>query len=185
MAGQITTNCLDPRGCCCRKVRTKRTKRTKSSVWVASTPKRDDLSAYELSMANVPSSGVRAIRPGIASGCVRRCGVSKLSKLLNQEDALSVPCLRGDLRTGVILHFDVTLSFGITEPSCWQALMLFPVVGGRCTGRSNRCKAKQGRRGKTALKFVAYYHSNTVFWTCREVKRIYLVTMAVRCFFAA
>ena len=27
----------------------------------------------------------------------------------------------------------------------------FPVVGGRCTGRARRCKAKQGRRGKTAL----------------------------------
>jgi hypothetical protein len=26
----------------------------------------------------------------------------------------------------------------------------FPVVGGRCTGRARRCKAKQGRRGKTA-----------------------------------
>jgi hypothetical protein len=28
----------------------------------------------------------------------------------------------------------------------------FPVVGGRCTGRAHRCKAKQGRRGKTALR---------------------------------
>ena len=27
----------------------------------------------------------------------------------------------------------------------------FPVVGGRCTGRAHRCKARQGRRGKTAL----------------------------------
>ena len=27
----------------------------------------------------------------------------------------------------------------------------FPAVGGRCTGRESRCKAKQGRRGKTAL----------------------------------
>jgi hypothetical protein len=25
------------------------------------------------------------------------------------------------------------------------------VVGGRCTGRARRCKAKQDRRGKTAL----------------------------------
>jgi hypothetical protein len=29
----------------------------------------------------------------------------------------------------------------------------FQVVGGRCTGRAHRCKAKQGRRGKTALTF--------------------------------
>ena len=27
----------------------------------------------------------------------------------------------------------------------------FSVVGGRCTGRARRCKARQGRRGKTAL----------------------------------
>jgi hypothetical protein len=27
----------------------------------------------------------------------------------------------------------------------------FPVVGGRCTGRERRCKAKQCRHGKTAL----------------------------------
>ena len=27
----------------------------------------------------------------------------------------------------------------------------FPVVGGRCTDRARRCKARQGRRGKTAL----------------------------------
>jgi hypothetical protein len=32
--------------------------------------------------------------PGMASAGVRRCGVSKFSKLLNQENALSAPCLQ-------------------------------------------------------------------------------------------
>jgi hypothetical protein len=72
---------------------------------------------------------------------------SKLSKLLNQEDALSATPL---LRKGVPVT--VTLPFAITESSRRQALMIFPVVGGRCTGRARRCKAKQGRRGKTALR---------------------------------
>jgi hypothetical protein len=64
----------------------------------------------------------------------------KLSKLLNQEDALSAPCLQhfrgkfcspqaapsrgaGMLRTGGTLQFDVTLPFWITESSCSQAPM--------------------------------------------------------------
>jgi hypothetical protein len=60
--------------------------------------------------------------PGFSGGA----SFPKLSKLLNQEDALSAPCLRGEfcspqaapsrgtgmLRTGVIRHFDVTLLFG-------------------------------------------------------------------------
>jgi hypothetical protein len=61
-------------------------------------------------LANVPSSGV------LVSGLC-----SKLSKLLNQEDALSAPCLRGD---NVIRHFDVTLPFATSKTSCWRALML-------------------------------------------------------------
>jgi hypothetical protein len=39
----------------------------------------------------------------------------------------------------------------------------FLVVGGRCTGKAYRCKAKQGRHGKTALKFGAYFLISTVF----------------------
>jgi hypothetical protein len=42
-------------------------------------------------LANVPSSGVRVI--WLASGGVV---FSRLSKLLNQENALSAPCLHGD-----------------------------------------------------------------------------------------
>jgi hypothetical protein len=71
-------------------------------------------------------------------------------------------CLRGDfcspqapsrgagmLRTGVIRHCHIIV--------CDHRVIMrtsadaFPVVGGRCTGRARRCKAKQGRRGKTAL----------------------------------
>ena len=61
----------------------------------------------------------------------------KLSKLLNQERALSAPCLHGEfcsphsapsrgapmLRKGVIRHFDVTLPFAAPKSSGWQALM--------------------------------------------------------------
>jgi hypothetical protein len=39
------------------------------------------------------SSGVRVVWPRAGD---RWCGVFQLSKLLNQEDALSAPCLRGD-----------------------------------------------------------------------------------------
>ena len=71
---------------------------------------------------------------------------SRLSKLLNLEDALSAPCLRSDFRSphspaerrdvrkGLICRFRCHIN-----------------VGGRCRGRACRCKAKQGRRGKTAL----------------------------------
>jgi hypothetical protein len=71
------------------------------------------------------SFSVRVIWPGKASGWYLVV-FSKLSKLLNQEDALSAPYLRGDfcspqapfrgaemLRTDVIVT--VTLPFVITE----------------------------------------------------------------------
>jgi hypothetical protein len=95
----------------------------------------------------------------------------KLSKLLNQEDALSAPCspqapargaprpaprlagaggTGGMLRIGLIRHFDVTLLFAITDSSHRQALMLFRWLGGSCTGGADRCKAKQGRREEGA-----------------------------------
>ena len=53
--------------------------------------------------------------------------LSKLSRLLNQEDALSAPYLY--------------------EPDVLR-------VGGGCTGEESRCKAKQGCRGKTALVWI-------------------------------
>ena len=88
----------------------------------------------------------------------------KLSKLLNQEDALSAPLLCGDfrspgaprggagmLRRGVIRYCRINVCGHrvITLASADD----FPVVGGRCTGRASRCKATQGRRGKTALRY--------------------------------
>jgi hypothetical protein len=88
----------------CRNVRTKRTKRTNSpdenppvggGRLSPGQPgdKRDDLCAYALRIgASRLSSSVRVIWPGMASG---PCPVvfSKLSRLLNQENALSAPCL--------------------------------------------------------------------------------------------
>jgi hypothetical protein len=93
----------------------------------------------------------------------RSSGVSKLSKLLNQEDALSAPCLCGDLRSphapsrgAGILRRDLISRFDVTTVCGHRVIILtstdaFPVVGGRCTGRARRCKARQGRHGKTAL----------------------------------
>jgi hypothetical protein len=40
---------------------------------------------------------------------------------------------------------------------------MFPGGGGRCTGRARRCKAKQGRHGKTALKYESYLYDSTDF----------------------
>ena len=85
----------------------------------------------------------------------------KLSKLLNQEDALGAPCLdtvivalrrralagAGILRKGVIRYFGGTLQLATPDirPASADA---FAVVGGGCTGRTQACKAKQGRRGE-------------------------------------
>jgi hypothetical protein len=60
----------------------------------------------------------------------------------------------------------------------------FPVVGGGCTGRAHRCKAKQRRRGKTAPTFVSTFTVvRFLDGVEREGDRISLVTMAARCFF--
>jgi hypothetical protein len=82
----------------------------------------------------------------------------KLSKLLNQEDALSAPCspqapargaprpaprlagaggTGGMLRIGLIRHFDVTLLFAIKR-SC------FPVVGRQLHGWSGPVQGQAG-----------------------------------------
>jgi hypothetical protein len=39
------------------------------------------------------------------------------------------------------------------------------MVGGRCTDKTHRCKAKQGRRGKTALIFWILILQEYGFWT--------------------
>ena len=91
---------------------------------------------------------------------------SKLSKLLNQEAALSGPWLRGDFGSpqarpcgaqdaaeSVIRHFDCHITVCDTRVIRLASADAFPVVGGRCTGRVRRCKAKQSRRGKRAPAF--------------------------------
>jgi hypothetical protein len=59
----------------------------------------------------------------------------------------------------------------------------FLVVSGRCTGGARRCKAKQGRHGKTALTCGSYSQSSTVLERRREREKNSLVTMSARCFF--
>ena len=91
---------------------------------------------------------------GMVSGGVVFPG---LSKLLQSEDALGVPCLdtvmvalaagpRGAGK-GVIRRFDFTLRFATPDIRLASA-DAFAVVGGGCTGRAHGCKAKQGRGGK-------------------------------------
>ena len=60
----------------------------------------------------------------------------------------------GILRTGVIRHFDCHFTVCYTQVIMPARADAFPVGSGRCTGRAHRCKAKQGRRGETALTFV-------------------------------
>jgi hypothetical protein len=145
------------------------------------TDKRDDICLGDRGMAGVPFVSQRVIWPGMASG---RCPVvlcfPSCQKLLNQENALGAPCLRCDfcsppaptrsagmLRTGIA--FDVTLAVAITEALRRQALMLIPVVGGICTGRVRRCKAKQGRREDGADVRIPTY---TVVRFLGRVKRL-------------
>jgi hypothetical protein len=105
-----------------------------------------------------------------ASSSVRPCSpaphrlamvVSKLSKVLNQEDALSAPWLRGDLcspqappRAAVVLRKGVIPRFRRHILVCYTQVIMpagadtFAVVGGGCTGRVDRCKARQDRHAR-------------------------------------
>jgi hypothetical protein len=89
--------------------------------------KRDDIFIYAVWVGERPlchpasvSSGLGRVTGGVV--------FSKLSKLLNQEDALSAPCLRGDFCSpqgprgaqgycgeASSVTFDVRLPFAITE----------------------------------------------------------------------
>jgi hypothetical protein len=149
----------------CRNVRTKQTKQTKSSVGTAFPSKRDDLSAFELRIGERPvvSSAPFLSSLGWPRAGIRWCGFSKLSKMLIQEHALSAPCsmvlisaLRG--RTDATDKRNPSLRLSLYR--CYTQVIMptsndaFPVVGGRCTGKAHRCKARQGRRGKTAPTLV-------------------------------
>jgi hypothetical protein len=155
--------------------------RTKSVVGDGISPERDVFSASELRIGERPVCDP-------AGWCV----FSELSKLLNQEYALSAPCFwRGfgsphaRLRWTQVRRCDSRLR-GKTPVCCTQVIRLasadaFAVAGGRCTGRAHRYKAKQGRRGKTALECRAYSHNSTFLGRRPDEKRIYFVTMAARC----
>jgi hypothetical protein len=84
-----------------------------------------------------------------------RCGVlfSKLSKLLNQGDALSAPCSpqapsRGatNAADGLIRHFRCHITVCYTQLITPTSADELPVAGGTCTGGAHRCRAKQGCR---------------------------------------
>jgi hypothetical protein len=83
------------------------------------------------------------------------------------------------LRTGLICHFDVTLSFATPKSSGWQALMFLSVVGGnaraeRTNARPSRAVvARRLRRLDPMSKVVRFLNGIKT-----EGKRISLVTMA-------
>jgi hypothetical protein len=117
-------------------------------------------------------------------------GVSELSKMLNQEDALGAPffdtvilALRrrpeGCCGQTSIRYFDSTLRSATPDIRLASA-DAFAVVGGRCTGRAHGCKAKQGRHGKTALTCDSCSYISTVLGSRPERKKVYLVTMSAR-----
>jgi hypothetical protein len=58
----------------------------------------------------------------------------------------------------------------------------FPAVGGNARTERKRCKAKQGRRGKTALTCESWSYSSTVLGSRPEREKNYLVTIAARCY---
>ena len=81
-----------------------------------------------------------------------------LSKLLHQGDALGVPCLdtvmvalRGRGLAGAAERPDRSLRFTLrfaTPDIGLASADAFAALGGGCTGRAHRCKAKQSSRGK-------------------------------------
>jgi hypothetical protein len=115
-----------------RNVRTKLTKRTKSPrCGGVYGDKRNDISVY----------GLRAFRlsPSVSSWLdsprpvFRSCCFSKLSKLLNQEDALGAPCLQR-----FVIAMATTSSRGVTFASVctdWK-----PCFRGGLAGFSSRCR---------------------------------------------
>ena len=84
----------------------------------------------------------------------------KLSKLLNQGDALSAPCFSrapsggaprpagtgGMPPTGLTRHFRCRITVCYTRLITPTSADELPVVGGRCTGGAHRCKVEQGCR---------------------------------------
>ena len=83
----------------------------------------------------------------------------KLSKLLNQGDALSAPCFLRASSRGASRHAgtggmprSLTRHFRCHIAVCYTQLITptsadeLPVVGGRCTGGAHRCKVKQSCR---------------------------------------
>ena len=154
----------------CRKVRIKRTKRIKSPhLLFAFVEKCGKSEVSELSPVWGQHSlktgrsfclratywrtsrrviGTLLILPGMASG-----GHPVVRFFQIVKDAHSRARTERTLLYGGIRHFDCHFTVCYTQVIMPASTDAFPVVGGRCTGRPHQCKAKQGRRGKTTLKF--------------------------------
>jgi hypothetical protein len=107
---------------------------------------------------------------------------SKLSRVLNQEDALGAPCLGCDFCSpqGILAghsniadkrnaSLDVTFVLGITESSRRHALML----SRQCTGNALRCRAKQGRREDDADVWILTFIVVRFLGRFREWKKFF------------
>jgi hypothetical protein len=117
----------------------------------------------------------------MASGRCPGVVFPKLSKLLNQEVALSAPCLRGDFCSpqarprgaqeccGQRLIRRCHIIVCCTEVIAPTSADAFPVAGGRCTGGARRCKAKQARRGRRPERDT-YFNISMVFGLRRGVE---------------
>ena len=153
----------------CRKVRIKRTKRIKSPHLLFAFVEMRELSRLSrLSPVrgwHFPKTGrsfcLRAtywrtsrrvigtllILPGMASG-----GHPVVRFFQIVKDAHSRARSEPTLLYGGIRHFDCHFTVAIPRSSCRQAMMLSRWLA--ADARAERqCKARQGRRGKTALKF--------------------------------
>ena len=132
-------------------------------------------------------AGVRDIWPRAG---IRGVVFSKLSKLLNQENALSAPCSHSYfcspqapslgaamLRKGVISHGHISLCY--TQVITRTSADTFPVVGGICTGTA----PVQGQAGPSWQDGADVWILTATVVRFLVRVELSLVTMAALCFF--
>ena len=147
--------------------------------------------------ANVPTRS--SVRPCSPAPHRLPIVLSKLSKLLNQEVALSAPwifdrdlCSSQTLPTGRKNFADrrnpsLSMSHSrLLHPSHHAQALMLPVVGGICAGRVSRC----AKLSRIVIKDGAdgggiYSHGSTVLGCRPEGYEIYLVTGVVLCCFSS
>jgi hypothetical protein len=84
------------------------------------------------------------------------------------------------LRTVVIRRFLMSRYVCYTQVITATSADAFPVVGGRCTGKARRCKAKQGRREDGADVWILNSTVVRFLGRVQSEKKIFLVTKGIR-----